>query len=60
MTCKQLNLGQINPTTEFTYHQTQLQQKDLGGVNVCTAERTGFIQVVYPYLNNKTGMSQTA
>lgn len=59
MTCRQLNLGEINPNTEFTSHQTQLQHKDLGGVNVCTAKRTGFIQMVYPYLNNKGGMSQT-
>lgn len=53
MTFRQLNLGVLNPTREFTSHQ----QKDLGSVKVCTAKRTGFIQGVYLYLNNKAGMS---
>jgi len=33
VTFRQLNLGEIDPTTEFTSHQTQLQHKDLGGVH---------------------------
>lgn len=59
VTFRQLNLGVINPTAEFTSHQTQHQHKDLASVNVCTSKRTGFVQVVYPSVNNKAGMSQT-